>query len=229
MTGRHRFHLVLLGAVAAAVGVLRHRHGAATHRHAPGGILVGDAAAYDRLTGLLFGSFFERVAADVAATAREGARVLDVGCGPGRLALLLAHRHGIDVTGVDLDPAMVGRARANAEHAHDDGARRPTFLAGDVASLTLPDASFDIVVSTLSMHHWADPPAGLTEIGRVLRPDGRALVWDLRPGVAPLHRHVPDMVEHARSAGLAVVDVAPWRWPWRLALTQRIELVHADA
>ena len=56
--------------------------------------------------------------------------------------------------------------------------RRPSLLVGDVAALAFPDRSFDLVVSTLSMHHWADPTAGLAEIGRVLRPGGRALVLD---------------------------------------------------
>jgi ubiquinone/menaquinone biosynthesis C-methylase UbiE len=55
-----------------------------------------------------------------------------------------------------------------------------------VAALTFPDRSFDLVVSTLSMHHWADPAAGLAEIGRVLRPDARALIWDFRPGGRPI-------------------------------------------
>jgi SAM-dependent methyltransferase len=60
-----------------------------------------------------------------------------------------------------------------------------------VASLAFTDGSFDLVLSTLSMHHRADS-AGLAEIGRVLRPGGRALTWDPRPGVVPFHRDVPD-------------------------------------
>jgi SAM-dependent methyltransferase len=102
-----------------------------------------------------------------------------------------------------------------------------------VAALAFPDASFDLVVSTLSMHHWADPAAGLAEIGRVLRPGARALVWDFRPGVrphpfAPRHAHLPDPVDHTRRSPLRVVNATPWRWPWRFSLTQRIELVRAD-
>ena len=89
------------------------------------------------------------------------------------------------MTGLDLDPAMIARARANADRPGNGDQRRPLFLVGDAASLAFPDGSFDLVISTLSMHHWADPAAGLTEIGRVLRPGGRALIWDLRPGVRP--------------------------------------------
>jgi SAM-dependent methyltransferase len=100
-----------------------------------------------------------------------------------------------------------------------------------VAALAFPDGSFDLVVSTLSMHHWADPTAGLTEIGRVLRPGARALIWDLRPGVRPYlfgprHAHMPDPVEHTRDSPLQVVKGTPW--PWRFTLIQRIELVRTD-
>ena len=66
---------------------------------------------------------------------------------------------GFDVTGLDLDPAMIARARANTDPAVNPGRRQPSFLVGDAAALAFPDGSFDLVVSTLSMHHWADPAA----------------------------------------------------------------------
>jgi SAM-dependent methyltransferase len=202
----------------------RCRHG----RRVPGGILIRGAAAYDTLSRFLLGPFVGRIAADVAAVAPARARVLEVGCGPGHLSIRLARRHGLEVTGLDLDPAMI--ARANADRLGDGDERRPSFLVGDVASLAFPDGAFDLVVSTLSMHHWADPTAGLAEIGRVLRPGGRALVWDFRPGArphpfGPRHAHIPDPVDHMRSSRLQAVNARPWRWPRRFTLTQRIELV----
>ena len=228
---RPRMFAVLLGAAAAAaaVAVVRHVAGSARGRKVPGGILIGDAALYDALSHrLLLGSFFMRIAADVAAVAPDGARILEVGCGPGRLSIRLARQHGLDVTGLDLDPAMIERARANADRPGDGDEQRPSFLVGDVASLAFPDGSFDLVVSTLSMHHWSDATAGLAEVGRVLRPGGRVLVWDLRPGIVPFHGHVPDPLEHTHGSSLRVVNAAPWRWPWKFAITQRIELVRAD-
>jgi len=223
---RHRRLVILLGA-AAAIAVVRHgRH--ATGRRVPGGILIGDAVSYDALSRLLLGPLFGRIAADVATVAPDGTRLLEVGCGPGQLSIRLARQHGLEVTGLDLDPAMISRARANAHRAGNGQGRRPSFLVGDVAALAFPDRSFDLVISTLSMHHWADPAAGLAEIGRVLRPGGRALVWDFRPGAVPFHSHVPDPAEHTRGAALRLVGATPWHWPWRLVLTQRIELVRAD-
>src|SRR6266545_6942703 len=114
--GRPRRFVILLATAAAAVAVVRHGRGAATGQRVPGGILIGDAVAYDALIHrLVLGSLFGRIAADVAAVAPDGARVLEVGCGPGRLSIRLARQHGLEVTGLDLDPAMIERARANAD------------------------------------------------------------------------------------------------------------------
>ena len=230
---RPRNLAILAGAAAVAVAVMRHGRRAARGHTVAGGILIGHAGVYDTLSRLLLGPLIDGIAADVAAAAPAGARVLEVGCGPGHLSIRLARRHGLEVTGLDLDPAMIARARTNTDRAGNRGGRRPSFLVGDVAALAFPDRSFDLVVSTLSMHHWADPTAGLAEIGRVLRPGGRALVWDFRPGVrphpfGPRHAHMPDPGEHTRSSPLRVVNATPWSWPWRFALTQRIELARAD-
>jgi ubiquinone/menaquinone biosynthesis C-methylase UbiE len=206
--------------------VLRHARGPAGVE-TPGGIVMGDAAGYDSLSRLLLGSFYRSVAADIAAAAPLGGQILDVGCGPGHLANRLARDHGLEVTGLDLDPTMIERARANAEQAVAAD-RRPIFVVGGVAALPFPDRSFDQVVSTLSMHHWADATAGLAEMDRVLRPGGRALVWDLRPGVVPLHRHQPDPLDKVAGSPLHLASVTPWHWPWRLTLTQRIELLPGD-
>lgn len=227
---RHRRRVAfLLGAATAvaAIVIAVYRH-AASGRRVPGGLLIGDPRAYDRLSHrILLGSFLGNIAADIGANSGGGARVLEVGCGPGHLSIRIARQFGLNVTGLDLDPDVVEVARANADHATDDH-RLPTFVVGDVASLPFPDASFDLVVSTLSMHHWADPKAGLDEIGRVLRPGGRALVWDLRPGLVPLHREVPDPTEHVHGGPLRVIRMTPWRWPWRFTFTQRIELLRPD-
>jgi SAM-dependent methyltransferase len=222
----------LAGAAAAAVAVLRHGRDAARGHQAPGGILIRNAVVYDALSRLLLGQLYRRIAADIAAAAPDGARVLEVGCGPGHLSTRLAH-YGFDVTGLDLDPAMIARAQANTERAGTRGGRHPSFLVGDVAALAFPDRSFDLVVSTLSMHHWADPAVGLAEIGRVLRPGARALIWDFRPGVrphlfGPRHAHIPDALGHTPSSPLRVANVTPWPWPWRFQLTQRIELASAE-
>lgn len=201
-----------LAAVAAAALVL-HRRSGSLGQPVAGGVLIGDAAAYDRLTGWLLGSFYDGIAADIAATAPSGAAVLDVGCGPGHLTRRLAAL-GFDATGIDLDPAMIERATARG------GGR---YVAADAASLPFDGGVFDLVVSTLSMHHWVDAHAGLAEISRVVRPEGRVLIWDLGRG-APLHAHAPDPTEAMHGAPLDVFGARPWRWPGPLSFVQRIEL-----
>lgn len=215
-------------AMVAASAVVRHVRGASKGRAVSGGIVIGDAAVYDAASRLVFGPFFRQIAADIAAAAPEGARVLEIGCGPGHLSIMLARRHDLDVTGLDLDPAMVERAQANAYRSANDRGHGPRFAVGDVAALPFPDRSFDLVVSTLSMHHWADPSAGLAEIARVVRPGGRSLVWDVRPGVVPFHPDAPDPLGSAHEAPLRLISTTPWRWPLGLTPTRRLELVRVD-
>jgi ubiquinone/menaquinone biosynthesis C-methylase UbiE len=137
--------------------IIRLVHGHALGRPVAGGILIANAGAYDRLTHLLLGSLIRSIGADIAASATPGARVLDVGCGPGHLSARLAHDHGLEVTGLDLDPAMIERASAHAARAVASPGRQPSFVEGDVAALPFEDASFDLVVSTFSFHPLVRP------------------------------------------------------------------------
>jgi ubiquinone/menaquinone biosynthesis C-methylase UbiE len=106
--------------------------------------------------------------------------VLDAGCGSGRLAVLIARRRpDLQVRGVDLEPGMVEVAARRAER--ENVASRVHFTAGDLADLPLPDDSVDLIVSTASLHHWADVDAVVTSLGRVLRPGGQMWIYDFRP------------------------------------------------
>jgi len=73
---------------------------------------------------------------------------------------------------------MIGLARAHARHEQLE--ERVHFESGDVAHLPYPDQSFDVVVSTISMHHWSELEQPLRELYRVLRPGGRLWVYDFR-------------------------------------------------
>lgn len=193
-------------------------------RREPGGLVIGHVGAYDPMTRIVFGSFFRSVAADVAAAVSPGANVLEVGCGPGHLAIRLAHDHDLEVAGLDLDPAMIERARRNVGRSSRRSRSRPTFVVGDVAALPVDDDSIDLVVSTFSLHHWSDPGAGLREIERVMRSGGKALIWDFKPGFRLFHMNAPDPAELVRAGPLRIVSVRPWRWPFGLTLSTRVEL-----
>jgi ubiquinone/menaquinone biosynthesis C-methylase UbiE len=216
--------IALVGvATLAAFAVSRLVHGHVAGREVQGGRLMPNVGVYDRLTRLLLGSRYRSIAADIAATASPSARILEVGCGPGHLAVALARDHGLEVTGLDLDPDMIARARSNADRS-GTASKSPTFVVGDAAALPFSDGTFDLVVSTFSMHHWSDPTAGLDDIARVLRPDGKALIWDFRAGFPLPHAHSPDPAAQVHTSRLRLISVKRWRWPWRLELAQRLEL-----
>lgn len=141
------------------------------------------ARFYNAVAPTLLRPLYRRVAADVGAlvTNHESTpRLLEIGSGPGELGLEIAQElPQAEVLGVDLADAMIERSTARAREEGVDA--RVRFQLADAASLPLPDGSFDIVVSTLSLHHWADPGAVFAELGRVLGPGGVALVYDLRP------------------------------------------------
>ena len=99
-----------------------------------------------------------------------GARLLDVGCGPGTITVDLARRVTPgQVVGMDASPAIVGHA---AGLAADEGVRNASFQVGNVYALDFPDSSFDIVHAHQVMQHLARPVAAMAEIRRVLRPGG---------------------------------------------------------
>jgi ubiquinone/menaquinone biosynthesis C-methylase UbiE len=104
---------------------------------------------------------------------------VDLGCGPGYLAVEMARQAPeLHVTGVDLSDEMLVEAEDYARQHDMDQA--VSFRKGDVQQIPFADGSVDLLVSTLSLHHWSDPVAALDEVARVLRPGGSFLIFDLR-------------------------------------------------
>jgi ubiquinone/menaquinone biosynthesis C-methylase UbiE len=103
--------------------------------------------------------------------------VLDVACGPGILACAFA-RVAKHVTGIDITPAMLERARMLQK---EKGLANLTWQQGDVLPLPYPDASFTLVTSRFAFHHFLDPKAVIAEMKRVCAPGGTVLVIDSAP------------------------------------------------
>ena len=109
---------------------------------------------------------------------------VDLGCGPGHLAVELASAApNLMVTGVDLSTTLLADAYRRASEA--GLSYRVDFRTGDAADAPFADASIDLVISTLSMHHWSDPVAVLNEVARILRPGGGFVIFDLRRDMIP--------------------------------------------
>src|SRR5262245_24526431 len=96
-----------------------------------------------------------------------GARLLDIGCGSGQLALM-ASREGFNTTGVDIAENLIERARERAG-AENLNAR---FEVGDAEALPFPDASFDVVVSLIGAMFAPRPELVARELLRVCAPGG---------------------------------------------------------
>ena len=171
----------------------------------------------------------ENSAAYLIPHLRSGARLLDVGCGPGTITADFARRLTCErVLGIDASADVIAEAQRN----HPDVA----FATGDVYRLDLPDASFDLVHAHQVLQHLSDPVAALSEMRRVVRPGGIVAVRDADYGsftwhpaderltrwlalyreVARANRGEPDAGRHllswAQRAGFARIDASASAW-----------------
>ncbi|WP_116244611.1 class I SAM-dependent methyltransferase [Nocardiopsis sp. FIRDI 009] len=177
-------------------------------------LLLGDSYHPGGLT------LTRRLADALALTA--GSRVLDVACGPGTTARLLALEHDARVDGVDLGATTLEAARAaTATVGLSDRVR---FLHGDAERLPAPDAAYDALVCECALCTFPDKPAAAAEFARVLRPGGRVGITDVTvadgglpdelAGIAGWVACVADALpadayaELLRAAGLRVLRVA---------------------
>jgi len=156
---------------------------------------------------------------------RPDAVALDMGCGGGHVAFRMAGSVG-KVVAYDLSAAMLETVAAEA---HKRGLENVVTKRGAAETLPCPDASFDVVATRYSAHHWGAFRDGLAQMRRVVKPGGLALFMDVvSPGVAlldtwlqslellrdPSHVRNASVEEWKRtlaSVGFAVDDVVTYR------------------
>jgi SAM-dependent methyltransferase len=147
-------------------------------RFHPEGIPWLGSALYNVVSSsAIFLRHYELVALDVAQYGTTGC-ILDIGTGPGQL--LLAMRKvipGTRIVGIDISPAMVTQARRNVEKC--GRVLKIELRVANANALPFADETFDLVVSTGSLHHWKDPISSLYEVHRVLKIGSFALIYDL--------------------------------------------------
>jgi demethylmenaquinone methyltransferase/2-methoxy-6-polyprenyl-1,4-benzoquinol methylase len=136
------------------------------------------APVYDVMNRVMTAGFDRSWRRDaVAAVVRPGARVLDVCCGTGDLAIA-AERAGGVVTGLDFSASMLERARRKS----------PTvdWIQGDALALPFADQSFDAATVGFGIRNVADLDRGLRELRRILRPGGRLAILEITQPRGPL-------------------------------------------
>ncbi len=138
--------------------------------------------------------------------------VLDAGCGAGHTALAFAP-HVRHVTALDLSLPMLGQVE---KLAVERGLANITTRQGDVEQIPFPDASFDLIVSRYSAHHWPRPQDALAEFHRLVRPGGRLLLDDVVSFDAPALDTFLQTIELLRDPS-HVRDHSPAQWLAMLA------------
>ncbi len=169
----------------------------------------GRPERFGRIASFLYRLFAERalsplharIAAEVPI---ETGRLLDVGCGPGRLTRSIAAGHArVAVVGLDLSADMIRQALKGP------GLPNLEFRQGRPASLA-GAAAFDFAVSVLSFHHWEEPAEDLAAIHRILAPGGRLWIYEQDP-------EAKDEAIRADRARLCGPLSVPVSWQRRLA------------
>jgi ubiquinone/menaquinone biosynthesis C-methylase UbiE len=132
--------------------------------------------------------------------------------GPGYLALELARTGRCRVTGLDISETFVDIARRGAM----ERGVQVDFRQGDVAHMPFADGLFDWVVCTAAFKNFSQPVAALEEIRRVMKPEGVALIVDLRRDASreAIHAFVDGM-------GLSAINAAITKWTFRFMLIKR--------
>lgn len=105
----------------------------------------------------------------------QDTRMLDLGCGKGRISHLALERGACETVGVDLSEAMLQAAAASTPSP------KARWVQGSVVDLPFADHAFDVVICALTLGHVADLETALTEMARVLRPGGWLLISGFHP------------------------------------------------
>jgi ubiquinone/menaquinone biosynthesis C-methylase UbiE len=173
------------------------------------------ARLYAAAEAPLMGDIYRAVAEEVTSEARSG-EIMELGTGTGLLAVELGKRaRDLEVTTAEESPYFVQLAESRI---HNSGLGRQVKVAlAEDGEIPFVDGSYDYVVSFGKLHQWGDPDGMLAEIHRLLKPGGKAWIYDFRSDMTEegwdLVRDRIDPVMRPLFDGVIVS-------PWRAALTE---------
>jgi ubiquinone/menaquinone biosynthesis C-methylase UbiE len=134
------------------------------------------AAAHRKYAGLMYGGLVKSI-----KRLNLPGRYLEMGAGPGFLAVMLAERlPAVEITAVDLSPDMATIAGELIREKKLES--RIHYLQGDAGDERLPEklGAFDLVYTTFSLHHWKEPEKALRNLWKSVRPGGALYILDFR-------------------------------------------------
>jgi ubiquinone/menaquinone biosynthesis C-methylase UbiE len=175
------------------------------------GMEGGVARWYDKTTRRDLPEF-KALARKVADTLVSGAKVLEIAPGPGFFAIELAKIGKYQITGLDISKTFVDIAKRNARQEHV----AVDFRQGNASAIPLPEGSFDFVLCRAAFKNFSDPVGALREMRRVLKPEGRALVIDLRKDVGK-----KSLDSYIRGLKAGALNAFMMKWTFRLMLIPR--------
>ena len=175
---------------------MQHEHADETAPHTTGRII-----RWAHLYNMLFARHLTAVhkQAIEAAAPQPGETALDVGCGPGTAAIVLAQKVAPvgEVIGIDASLEMIDVARKKAKRERSTARFEPAAIE----SLPFTDGYFDLATSTFMLHHLPDDlqAKGLAEVRRVLKPSGRLAIADFSSESGSFLGHLLSVFGHARG------------------------------
>jgi ubiquinone/menaquinone biosynthesis C-methylase UbiE len=175
------------------------------------GMEGGVARWYDKTTRRDLPEF-KALARKVADTLVSGAKVLEIAPGPGFFAIELAKIGKYQITGLDISKTFVDIAKRNARQEHVE----VDFRQGNASAMPLSEGSFDFVLCRAAFKNFSDPVGALREMRRVLKPEGRALVIDLRKDVGE-----KSLDSYIRGLKAGALNAFMMKWTFRLMLIPR--------
>ncbi|GAB2026918.1 class I SAM-dependent methyltransferase [Lactovum odontotermitis] len=146
------------------------------------------AGNFDHSWDGFLSSFFKRFIVKHLEIPKE-VQLLDIGCANGKLLSMLEKKQQFHGTGIDISEKMVIVARA----LHPEF----KFVAGSAQDLPFADNSFDIAVCSASFHHFPDPAGFLAEASRIIKPDGKLVIAEIRiPVVTRIYNRLVTQNSH---------------------------------
>lgn len=140
-----------------------------------GGIEGWFAEKYDKFAKEVLMDEYKRIASRTTEQLTKG-KVLEIGPGPGYISIELSKLGDFQITGLDISETMIEIAKRNVK---ETGAE-VEFKLGNASNMPFEDNTFDFVVSSGSLHHWKEPIEVFNETYRILKTNGKALIYDLR-------------------------------------------------